>query len=82
MLLAAQPYVDSAISKTVNIGDDITFDEFRNVYMKGWKGKAKGITTYRPAGKRNAILVSRDNTENDEGAACFINPESGQAECS
>jgi len=79
MLLAAQPFVDSAISKTINVDDNIHFDEFKDIYMKGWKGKAKGVTTFRTSGKRKGILVKTE--EVDEGAACFINVETGQKEC-
>ena len=80
MLLAAQPFVDSAISKTINIADSVTFDEFKDAYLKGWKGKAKGITTYRPSGKRKGILVKVETAE--EGSACFIDPSTGTKECS
>ena len=79
MLLAAQPFVDSAISKTINVGDHVLFDEFKDIYMKAWKGKAKGCTTFRPAGKRYGILVKTEDV--DEGAACFIDVETGQKEC-
>ena len=77
MLLACAPFVDSSISKTINVGNSVTFDEFKNIYVKCWKGKAKGCTTFRPAGKRYGILVAKP----DEGAACFINEDTGQKEC-
>ena len=77
--IAVQPYVDSAVSKTINVGDGVTFDEFKDVYMRGWKGKLKGVTTFRLAGKRYGIL----NTPEDEreGSACFIDPDTGGREC-
>ena len=80
MLLACVPYVDSAISKTINVGDSVTFDEFKDIYMKAWKGKSKGCTTFRLAGKRYGIL-NKVETEETEGAACFIDPATGSKTC-
>lgn len=83
MQMAVQPWVDSAVSKTINVGDYVTFDEFKDVYMKAWKGKLKGVTTFRAAGKRYGILNKvEDDTNEVEGAACFIDVETGQKECS
>lgn len=79
VLIRAQYWVDSAVSKTCNIGDDVTFDEFKGVYMKAWKGGAKGCTTFRAAGKRLGILVAK--SEETEGAACYIDPETGKKSC-
>ena len=56
VLLAVQKWTDSAVSKTVNVGDHVTFDQFKNLYMKAWKGGAKGLSTYRNGGKRAGIL--------------------------
>ncbi len=79
--IAVQPFIDSACSKTINVGDAVTFDEFKDVYLKGWKGKLKGVTTFRLAGKRYGILNVSEEKDTDEGAACFIDPETGQKEC-
>lgn len=80
--MAVQPYVDSAVSKTINVADEVTFEEFKEVYMKAWKGKLKGCTTYRAAGKRYGILnkVEPQETEED-GAACYVDPNTGVKEC-
>tara|TARA_R110000803_G_scaffold60838_4_gene120374 strand:+ start:802 stop:2496 length:1695 start_codon:yes stop_codon:yes gene_type:complete len=67
VLLTAQKYVDSAVSKTCNVGDDTTWDEFKNIYYDAWKGGAKGITTFRAAGKRFGILNKSPDT-----VACSI----------
>tara|TARA_Y100000310_G_scaffold319188_1_gene374158 strand:- start:4895 stop:6586 length:1692 start_codon:yes stop_codon:yes gene_type:complete len=76
MLITAIPYVDSAISKTVNVGDSVHFDDFKDIYMKAWKGGAKGLTTFRASGKRFGPIQKVD-----EGAACFINPDTMQRSC-
>jgi len=75
---AVQPYIDSAVSKTINIGDDVTYDAFKDVYETAWKSKLKGCTTFRLAGKRYGIL---NTTEEQEGVACFIDPATGDKEC-
>jgi ribonucleoside-diphosphate reductase alpha chain len=77
--IACQPYVDSAISKTINVGNNVTFDEFKDIYTKAWKGKLKGVTTFRLSGKRYGILNKSEPTQ--ENTACFIDPNTGQKEC-
>lgn len=95
VLLLAQHYVDSACSKTCNVGDDVTYEEFKKVYVDAWKGGAKGATTFRLSGKRFGILtapVEEEEAETSETSevvkeegkveACFIDPTTGQASCS
>ena len=82
MQIAVQPFVDSAVSKTINVSEKVTFDEFKDIYMKAWKGKLKGCTTFRLAGKRYGILNKVEPLEEPiEGAACFIDPATGNKEC-
>lgn len=80
MLLALVPFIDSAISKTINVGDSVTFDEFKGIYEKVWRGGGKGCTTFRLSGKRGGIMKDANSSE-DEGAACYVNPETGQRDC-
>ncbi|ART50647.1 ribonucleoside-diphosphate reductase, adenosylcobalamin-dependent [Acidovorax carolinensis] len=54
MMEAVQPYVDTAISKTVNIPADYPYDDFKDLYLQAWRARLKGLATYRP----NAILGS------------------------
>lgn len=56
MVAAVAPYVDSAISKTVNVPEDYPYEEFRNLYLEAWKAGLKGITTYRPNRVLGAVL--------------------------
>jgi ribonucleoside-diphosphate reductase alpha chain len=86
VLCAAQEFVDSSISKTCNVGDHVTFEDFKNVYLSAYENGAKGCTTFRAAGKRYGMMRKiepvEDNIENlPEGAACFYDPETGQKEC-
>ena len=59
MQAAAQKWVDSGISKTVNCPEDISFEEFEGVYMQAFLAGCKGCTTFRP----NAITGSILSTE-------------------
>lgn len=89
---AAQRFVDSSISKTINVGGSTTFDDFKNVYLSAWKRGAKGCTTFRIDGKRFGIMKSLDEVtpEHEEvldgttgqivdfGEACGYDPTTGQ----
>lgn len=56
MVAAVKDHVDAAISKTVNVAADYPYEGFKDLYMQAWKLGLKGITTYRPSGKRAAVL--------------------------
>jgi len=85
VLILASQYVDSAVSKTCNVGDNVTYDEFKELYVKAWTYGCSGITTFRAAGKRYGILneVKQPANDNEEpkAEACFIDPNTGQKEC-
>jgi ribonucleoside-diphosphate reductase alpha chain len=57
MLEAVQPFVDSAISKSVNVGADYPFDHFKDLYLQAWKAGLKGLATYRPNAVTGAVLL-------------------------
>lgn len=80
VLTTAQKYVDSACSKTINIDPNTNWEDFKAIYMTAWKEGAKGCTTFNPNGKRFGIL---NEVKEEEGAkACYIDPNTGQKECS
>jgi len=56
MMEAVQPYVDTAISKTVNIAVDYPYEDFKNLYMQAWHAQLKGLATYRPNDILGAVL--------------------------
>ena len=56
MQAAAQALVDSSISKTVNCPEDISFDEFADIYVEGYHLGCKGLTTYRPNPVTGSVL--------------------------
>ena len=57
MQAAAQKWVDSSISKTINCPADISFDDFAEVYMAAWDQGCKGCTTYRPNAVTGSVLT-------------------------
>ncbi|MBT0959393.1 adenosylcobalamin-dependent ribonucleoside-diphosphate reductase [Alphaproteobacteria bacterium KMM 3653] len=63
MQAAAQKWVDSSISKTINCPEDISFDEFKDVYMAAWDQGCKGCTTYRPNAVTGSVLSVAEEAE-------------------
>jgi len=60
---ALAPFVDSSMSKTVNVPNDYPFDEFKELYQKAHDtGVIKGVTTYR-AGTMSAVLSGGDDED-------------------
>ncbi|HEY6717140.1 MAG TPA: adenosylcobalamin-dependent ribonucleoside-diphosphate reductase, partial [Reyranella sp.] len=56
MQAAAQEFVDSSISKTINLPRDISFEAFKSVYEEAYALDCKGCTTYRPNDVTGAVL--------------------------
>jgi len=56
MSAAVQPFVDTAISKTVNVAENYPFAQFEDLYLEAWKSGLKGLTTYRPNRVVGAVL--------------------------
>jgi ribonucleotide reductase alpha subunit len=56
MQAAAQKWVDSSISKTVNCPEDISFEDFQEVYLQAYETGCKGCTTYRPNDVTGSVL--------------------------
>ncbi len=94
VLNVASKFVDSACSKTCNVGDDVTWEDFKKIYMDAYDGGASGCTTFRASGKRMGILTasySEDVAEEndieetqdfvDEGGACYFDPATGLRKC-
>ena len=56
MVAAVAPYIDTAISKTVNVPADYPFADFESLYLQAWRAGLKGITTYRPNNVLGSVL--------------------------
>ena len=68
MMQAVQPFVDTSISKTVNIPADYPFDDFKDLYRQAWQAGLKGLATYRPNSILGAVLETTP-VKKDEPAA-------------
>jgi ribonucleoside-diphosphate reductase alpha chain len=62
MMEAVQPFIDSAISKTVNVPADYPYADFQGLYMEAWRAGLKGLATYRPNEILGAVLTTEDAT--------------------
>ena len=59
MVAAVAPFMDTAISKTVNVPEDYPYADFKDLYLEAWKSGLKGITTYRPNKVLGSVLSVR-----------------------
>jgi ribonucleoside-diphosphate reductase alpha chain len=60
MQAAVQKYVDSSISKTINLPADIAFESFKDIYLQAYELGCKGCTTYRPNDVTGAVLAVKN----------------------
>jgi ribonucleoside-diphosphate reductase alpha chain len=63
MVAAVSPYIDSAISKTVNVPESYPFEDFKDLYLEAWRAGLKGITTYRPNSVLGSVLSVGDREQ-------------------
>ena len=71
MQSAAQKWIDSSISKTINCPEDIDFESFKSVYLEAYETGCKGCTTYRPNDVTGSVLTvssSKEKPMEEEGA--------------
>ena len=66
MQAAAQEWVDSSISKTINCPENIGFEEFKEVYLEAYRSGCKGCTTYRPNDITGSVLTATDAPKKEE----------------
>ena len=67
MQAAVQKYVDSSISKTINVPESIDFDSFRDVYRQAYDLGCKGCTTYRPNDVTGSVLEVKPAQDDNAG---------------
>ncbi|MEE9387612.1 MAG: adenosylcobalamin-dependent ribonucleoside-diphosphate reductase [Paracoccaceae bacterium] len=63
MQAAAQKWIDSSISKTINCPKDIAFEAFKDVYLEAWNSGCKGCTTYRPNDVTGSVLTVSETAD-------------------
>jgi ribonucleoside-diphosphate reductase alpha chain len=92
VLCAAQQWVDSSISKTCNvqgqvagIGPGVSYNDFKQLYMRAYEGGAKGCTTFNMNGKllgvREVVETGEKVAVETEGAACRMDGTTGLRSC-
>src|SRR4051812_28560691 len=74
MQAAVQRDVDSAISKTVNVPEDISFEAFQAVYLDAYRSFCKGCTTYRPNAITGSVLAIKPPPEPAPAVASVAGP--------
>ena len=74
MMQAVQPFVDTAISKTVNVAADYPFDDFKNLYHQAWRAHLKGMATYRPNSILGSVLDTGSTAADAAAAAAAAAP--------
>jgi ribonucleoside-diphosphate reductase alpha chain len=65
---ALQKFVDSSISKTINIPSDYPFEDFKDVYVEAYEKGLKGCTTFRPSEYITGVLVKDEDKKKEEKA--------------
>jgi ribonucleoside-diphosphate reductase alpha chain len=76
MQAAVQKYVDSSISKTINVPEDIAFSAFKDVYRDAYRLGCKGCTTYRPNAVTGSVLATkREEPEEAKAEPVTVAPE-------
>lgn len=75
MQAAVQKYTDASVSKTVNVPEETTYEDFKGVYQLAWDLGCKGCTTYRPSEVRGSILESAKPVEEGTMGQLFSTPD-------
>ena len=66
MQAAVQRHIDSSISKTINVPENIAFDDFKSVYREAYDSGCKGCTTYRPNDVTGAVLSTKADDKQED----------------
>lgn len=73
MVAAVAPYIDTSISKTVNVPADYPYEDFQNLYLQAWQSRLKGLATYRPNSVLGSVLSVTPEVKQPEP----LRPDSG-----
>jgi ribonucleoside-diphosphate reductase alpha chain len=66
MMESVQPFVDTAISKTVNVPAEYPYEDFQGLYLEAWRAGLKGLATYRPNDILGAVLSTTPEAKPQE----------------
>lgn len=75
MQAVVQKYIDSSISKTINLPADIDFEDFKDVYAQAYRLGCKGCTTYRPNDITGSVLEVKKDAEEGQQELPLGSPE-------
>jgi ribonucleoside-diphosphate reductase alpha chain len=75
MQAVVQKYIDSAVSKTINVPEDIDFDAFKDVYINAYESGCKGLTTYRPNDITGSVLQVKETKPEAEPELPLSKPQ-------
>jgi ribonucleoside-diphosphate reductase alpha chain len=80
MQAVLQKYIDSSISKTINIPTDFPFDKFKDLYMYAYEKGLKGCTTFRPSEHIMGVLVKKEDKKEKHNATLKFMPRPTELE--
>ncbi len=66
MVAAVAPFIDTSISKTVNVPADYPYEDFKHLYTEAWKAGLKGLATYRPNSVLGSVLSVTPETTSEQ----------------
>ncbi len=66
MVAAVAPFIDTSISKTVNVPADYPYEDFKDLYTEAWKAGLKGLATYRPNSVLGSVLSVTTEKKEDQ----------------
>lgn len=66
MLATIAKHVDMSVSNTLNIPEEYTFEQVKDVYERSWELGIKGCTIFRPNKLRQGVFVTESNKENKD----------------
>ncbi len=72
MVAAVAPYIDTSISKTVNVPAEYPYEDFKDLYTEAWKAGLKGLATYRPNSVLGSVLSVTPEKKEDEQPQDFV----------
>jgi ribonucleoside-diphosphate reductase alpha chain len=75
MMAAVQPFIDTAISKTVNVAVDYPYRHFKDLYAQAWRAGLKGLATYRPNSIIGSVLETVTASAVPPGVAATALPD-------
>ncbi len=75
MVATVAPYIDTSISKTVNVPEDYPYEEFQDLYMHAWKSGLKGLATYRPNKVLGSVLSVQKSPDGVQGPHPLPGPQ-------